>query len=840
MRRLCILCLGLLLTGMTTASWAATLDIGSRRELMVDNYLIDQFGGGARLEMHEPTKREVVLTHENPWEGSGCTYYTILKDTDRLRMYYTCQQQPVTGAENVPTHPLYTGYAESTDGINWTKPNLGLFEHEGSTANNIVWAGVGAHDFTPFKDPNPNCAADAKYKAVAAGYPDSSLIAFKSADGVNWSRLGSEPMFNNYAFDSQNLAFWDETRGEYRTYFRHFRDGRRDIMTATSADFVDWSEPVWLDYPGAPPEQLYTNQVEPYYRAPHLFVGFPTRYTERGWSPSMEELPDNEARDARSDLSQRYGTAITDGLFMTSRDGVTFNRWGEAFIRPGVERDGNWTYGDGYQSWGIIETPSDVPGAPNELTFYSGEDQWFETCRLRRYTMRIDGFVSVNSPRSGGEMVTKPFTFDGGELELNFATSAAGSVYVEIQDADGNPINGYSLADSDEIFGDTLSRMVTWNGSGDVRQLADTPIRLRFVMSDADLYSLKFRDISKPDRPGPVAGGPVLPDGTTPYAWYRADVGVTSYNNDANRLAWWQDQSGSSRHIESVGNPQITTNGNDGRQVITLDGSDQIIGAAEEWGEAAPGTVFAVWRRSAGATGVNYVYDSDLDEQRQLLTINTDSEMLEAGGGEFTSPSTWTNHISTGVADPGANAWFVTSISHVTGTTDTLRINGEEVFSGDMLSGGMSGLRIGRFVLDRHYFDGDIAELIVFEGELSSAERERIERQLMHRWSIGTPPMAGDANYDGTVDDDDACLLASNWQKTANASWSEGDFNGDGRVDDDDATLLAANWQASQSGQDVSVPEPRSVVLLIGGLIAVMFGFSCYTKFVCGQFVFKS
>ena len=128
----------------STVAGAATVDIGSQRELMVDDYLIEHFVGGAELEIHRPMPREVVLTHENPWEGSGCGYYTILRDTDRLRMYYTCQQQPVTGTEIVPTHPLYTGYAESVDGIHWTKPNLGLFAHEGSTDNNIIWAGNGA------------------------------------------------------------------------------------------------------------------------------------------------------------------------------------------------------------------------------------------------------------------------------------------------------------------------------------------------------------------------------------------------------------------------------------------------------------------------------------------------------------------------------------------------------------------------------------------------------------------------------------------------------------------------------------------------------------------------
>lgn len=828
MRKFYILCLGLAWLGMATAAWAVTLDIGSQRELMVDNYLIDYFQGGAELELHEPTKREVVLTHENPWEGSGCGYYTILEDTDRLRMYYTCAQQPVTGTENVPTHPLYAGYAESTDGIHWTKPNLGLFEYEGSTANNIIWAGVGAHDFTPFKDTNPNCPADAKYKAVAAGYPDNSLIAFKSADGINWSPMENGPITTEGAFDSQNLAFWDEERGEYRAYFRDFRDGARDIKTCTSPDFVNWSDPVWLEYPGAPTEQLYTNQIEPYYRAPQLFIGFPTRYTERGWSPTMNELPDSEARDVRYNYSPRFGTAITDGLFMTSRDGETFNRWGEAFIRPGIEQDGNWNYGDGYQAWGLIETPSDQVGAPNELSLYVGEDQWFETCCLRRYTLRIDGFVSVNAPRSGGEMVTKPFTFEGEELELNFATSAAGSVYVEIQDEFGNPIPGYSLADSDEIFGDTLSRMVTWNGSGNVEALADTPIRLRFVMSDADLYSLKFRESAKPDRPDDVVGGPVLSGGTTPYAWYRADVGVTPYNDDASRVAWWQDQSGNSRHIEAFGDPQITDHGNDGRQTITLDGvDDQLIGDATEWGEAAPGTVFAVWRRSADATGTNYVYDADLDQQRQFLSLNVDGETIETGGGEFVPSSTWINHYTTDVADPGADQWFVTSVSSTTGTTDTLRINGEEIFVGDLLSGGMSGLRIGGFVLDRNYFEGDIAELIVFESDLSATEREAIEVALMSRWGIGvTPSIPGDANGDRKVDGSDVTILAGNWQAgvgstgPSTVTWAMGDFNGDGKVDGSDVTILAGNWQYGVTSV-ASVPEPSTILLLISVIVSL-------------------
>ena len=56
------------------------------------------------------------------------------------------------------THREVTCYAESKDGITWTKPELGLFEFDGSKANNIVWdGGRTSHNFTPFRDTNPKC-----------------------------------------------------------------------------------------------------------------------------------------------------------------------------------------------------------------------------------------------------------------------------------------------------------------------------------------------------------------------------------------------------------------------------------------------------------------------------------------------------------------------------------------------------------------------------------------------------------------------------------------------------------------------------------------------------------
>ena len=344
----------------------------------------------------------------------------------------------------------------------------------------------------PFKDANPNCRPAERYKAmhVAAG----GLWTAKSADGIHWSRLSDKPVITKGAFDSENLAFWDATRTEYRAFFRGFRDGRRDVLTATSPDFVRWTDPVWIEYPGSPPQELYTNQIAPYYRAPHIFLGFPTRYTDRGWAPSLESLPELEHRRERAKTVVRFGSAITDGLFMSSRDGANFKRWGEAFLRPGPQELGHWIYGDQYQNWGLVETKSDLAGAPNELSMYAVEGCWRgKSDRMRRYTIRIDGFVSLQAPLSGGECVTKPIVFSGNKLVVNYATSAAGSLRVEIQDANGKAFDGFRLEDCPEVFGDSLERIIAWKAGSDLHKLAGQPIRLRLVLKDADLYSLQFR-----------------------------------------------------------------------------------------------------------------------------------------------------------------------------------------------------------------------------------------------------------------------------------------------------------------------------------------------------------
>jgi hypothetical protein len=116
------------------------------------------------------------------------------------------------------------------------------------------------------------------------------------------------------------------------------------------------------------------------------------------------------------------------------------------------------------------------------------------TVHIRRFSLRTDGFVSARAGYAGGEFITRPLIFTGNTLKLNFSTSAVGSVRVEIQDTEGHPQPGFTLDACPEIFGDEIDGTVEWEGDGDMRSLAGQPVRLRFVLKDADLFAFRFQE----------------------------------------------------------------------------------------------------------------------------------------------------------------------------------------------------------------------------------------------------------------------------------------------------------------------------------------------------------
>jgi hypothetical protein len=459
----------------------AAIQLGDRLELFVDDFLIERMEGVA-LKLQEPTPVGVALRFDLPWEGSFCGYVTVFRDGDFYRMYY--RGLPKAGRDG--SDDEVTCYAESRDGIDWTKPNLGLFEVHGTRSNNVVLAGQApfSHNFAPFLDNRPGVASEERYKALA-GTSEKGLFAFVSQDGVHWKKLRDTPILTKGAFDSQNVAFWSQAEQCYALYLRTWTkggfEGFRTVSRATSSDFLNWTDPIQMDFGDTPIEHLYTSQTHPYFRAPHLYVALPMRFL-----PGRKVLTDEQAKALG--VAAGYGTDCAEAVLMTSRGGNRYTRtFMEGFIRPGLD-PGNWASRAGLTALGVVST------GPTEISLYKQAHYAQPSCHLVRYALRTDGFTSVNAPYRGGEFVTRVFSFHGKELVLNLSTGAAGGVRVEIQDSEGKPISGYALADATELIGDSIDRVASWRKGPDVSQLAGQPIRLRFGMKDADLFSLRFRD----------------------------------------------------------------------------------------------------------------------------------------------------------------------------------------------------------------------------------------------------------------------------------------------------------------------------------------------------------
>lgn len=479
------------------------INIGSRLECFFTGRLVDEEKTTAEYRMHNPVRRETVMVHDEPWEGSISCYHVIIKDGDIYRMYYR-------GGSGV-TLRSFICYAESTDCLHWVKPELGLFDFNGSKDNNII-IDESLHpnidNFFVFKDTNPACPPERLFKAVSlynfptenGPDPEGGLRVYYSADGIHFRKGELLLDADTGAYDSMNVIFWDEAYVKYRCYFRGFHpapegtpssvsgNAIRDIRYTESVDFKNWSEPFIIDDPEHTDIPLYTNNIMPYYREPHTYIGLPTRYIERiTWGDSFDELcGQKERRERMSRFEPRSGLAITDCGFMASADGKKFVKYEEAFCPPLPEDGTNWLYGDCFFTYGMLETPSDIIGSDPEISLFNGEKYWMEpAATLVRYTIRRDGFVSLRADGKEKMILTKEFTYDGDELFVNFATSAWGYMYFTLIDSDGNRY------ESEEHFGNSTHRRIKIADDA-VKRLSGKPVRLEVRLRDADLYSIQF------------------------------------------------------------------------------------------------------------------------------------------------------------------------------------------------------------------------------------------------------------------------------------------------------------------------------------------------------------
>lgn len=478
----------LLLAGVSTAG-AEVIDIGSRRELFVDHHMIDRLDN-VRLELAAPVNAGVALRFDQPWEYAA-GFVSVIKDGDRYRMYYRGGSKK---DGKYDTDAEVTCYAESPDGINWTKPELGLHAFRDHKATNIILSATEnrvSHNFAPLLDDRPGVPPEERYKAVGGkgptGEPSTGLVRYVSADGIHWKPYAiKEPLFPRYALDSLNVLAWIPEEQCYAIYLRTWSEGGvpsqpkfkgiRTISRSTSKDFIHWTEPTPMTFGDTPLEHLYTNNTQPYFRAPHILISLPFRL----W-PDRQIYSDEEQLAWGVSAAQTKG--LTDAVFMTSRGGNSYDRtFMESFIRPTANKL-TWHARETQPSLGVVPINAD------EMSFFVTNEYTLPTQYLSRYVLRTDGFASAHAGYTPGTLLTKPLKFRGRKLRLNYSTSAAGSITIRLLDEKKQVI-----ATSEEIIGNEIDGIVKWKDNFDPAKVSGQPIRLQFTLKDADIFAFQFTE----------------------------------------------------------------------------------------------------------------------------------------------------------------------------------------------------------------------------------------------------------------------------------------------------------------------------------------------------------
>ena len=483
------------------------LRIGSRKQLFIDQRYFER-ASGIRLCMNPPYQSpEPVMRADSPWEAQGIGgYNTVIREGERrFRLWYSAQfisGLPQEGAVRLC-------YAESEDGLAWHKPELNLVTFRGSTANNIVAPldeRQSMQGATVYID--ERSSADSRYRLWSKYQPadteieagvEPGLWAMHSADGLLWTYDEGQPNPPGQMCDTQNVFFWDDNYDCYVGYTRVHETQRRDeaaemehgkryrsIGRITSPDFRTWSQPTLIVLEGdaleleaplpptavaRPQMDFYTSAAYKHPEADDAYFMMPAAYYH--W----------EADD---------GPATMDVKLLTSRDGIIWNRQGdrEPFIRRGL---------DGSAAGGMVMANVWPLHTETETWIYYGgrghthnqADHDGSNNGLFRAVLRRDGFVSADAGLSGGEFTTPPLVFDGGELELNVDCGAGGWLLVELQDAEGRALQGYTHKECQTVTANAIQKRVSWKGVG-TRIAANAPVRLRVIMRGTKLYSFRF------------------------------------------------------------------------------------------------------------------------------------------------------------------------------------------------------------------------------------------------------------------------------------------------------------------------------------------------------------
>lgn len=456
------------------------MEISPGKQLFIDDFFIESMQG-VRRALNEPEKLTVdapLITPLNkPWERERLQFSGVSYDEQRqgFRAYATAW---------IGNETLICAF-DSDDGVKWARPNLGLVEFEGSTANNITNCPPGGMGM--FWDPHEQDEAF-RWKRIdnkpTGQDPDGAPVwrAFHSADGCDWTSYPPGPhnkqkMMFNFGSPGDTFGGVINPDARYALYSQRGSGRRTRVLgRRDSEDYLNWSglrTVIDQDLADLPGTEFYSAGYDPANRTDgglHILMlhAFQTDLTE----PYLIDHPDQYwgGEEGPHAIAVRID-GFLDSQLAVSRDTVAWTRYRTPFIRRGAP--GAW-------DWGMLFAHGPILHDGRLLFFYGGFSQthnkripqlWKRPHGEKKIwglglaTLRPDGYVSLEAESfASGIVTTHRFRQQaGGTVRVN-VDAAAGELLYELQDCTGKPMPGYTLGDCDPIRTDDMAAPLSWNG----------------------------------------------------------------------------------------------------------------------------------------------------------------------------------------------------------------------------------------------------------------------------------------------------------------------------------------------------------------------------------------
>lgn len=483
----------------------AVIPVNQGRQLFVDDFLIAQTDLERVCHQADFYTGNPVLAPDKAWETTfeGAPYAAPFSDgiwydeaEGKFKMWY------LAGAGSMHKHPqsFYTCYAESADGKTWTKPDLGIVP-----GTNIVDTCDRDAATVWFDKTSTDPEKRFKLFNVEKHRGGWKIILKYSKDGLHWS----EGVAQSGPVGDRTTAFYNPFTGKWalslrqgakadgrsRGYLEH-ADPEMAVSLAHSLakgikdrNIVLWFTPsdkelVHPEFPDVRPA-IYNFDAMPY---ESIMLGFYAM-----WKGPENNVCAKLGIQKRNELGMGY-----------SRDGFHFYRPTYEPVMGVNETEGAWNWGN-MQS--VIGTPLIVG---DSLYLYSSGRKknnimWDGFTSTGLATLRRDGFVSMRTGSTEGFLTTEKLTFDGRHL---FVNAEAESLAVELLDAEGQVIPGFSKADCNPLSRlNATKQKVTWQSGKDIASVAGQPLRIKFYLTGGDLYAFWISPWETGESGGYTAGG---------------------------------------------------------------------------------------------------------------------------------------------------------------------------------------------------------------------------------------------------------------------------------------------------------------------------------------------